>query len=89
MATIYTNVDVDVDIEIDEFVDSCSERDIKNLIRYLFELGHHDKFNIRDETKMTASEIDFRDKMSSLSDKYYQMSVEEIETIETLYKKYQ
>ena len=36
MATIYTNVDVDVDIEIDEFVDSCSERDIKNLIRYLF-----------------------------------------------------
>ena len=88
MATIYTNVDVDVEIEIDEFVDSCSPRDIKSLINYLQSEGHLGQFNIKDESKMTANEIEFRDKMSSLSDKYYQMSVEEIETIETLYKKY-
>ena len=88
MATIYTNVDVDVEIEIDEFVDSCSPRDMKSLINYLQSEGHLGKFNIIDESKMTANEIEFRDKMSSLSDKYYQMSVEEIEFIETLYKKY-
>lgn len=87
MATIYTNVDVDV--EIDEFVDSCSDREMKKLIDYLQRAGHLGKFNIKDETKMTANEIEFRDKMSSLSDKYYQISVEEIETIETLYNKYQ
>ena len=35
MVTIYTTVDVDVDIEIDEFVDSCSERELQMLVRYL------------------------------------------------------
>ena len=33
MATVYTSVDIDVDIEIDEFVDSCSNRDMQMLIR--------------------------------------------------------
>ena len=89
MATIYTNVDVDVEIEIDEFVDSCSDREMKKLIDYLQRTGNLGKFNIKDETKMTSNEIEFRDKMSSLSDKYYQMSVEEIELIENLYNKYQ
>ena len=89
MATIYTTVDVDVDIEIDEFVDSCSPRDMKSLINYLQSEGHLGKFNILDESKMTANEIEFRDKISCLSHKYYQMSVEEIEFIETLYNKYQ
>jgi ribosomal protein S8 len=88
MATIYTSVDVDVDIEIDEFVDSCNDRDIKNLLRYLSEEGYLNEFNIKDETKMSANEIQFRDKMSLLSDKYYQMSVEETELIENLYNKY-
>ena len=88
MASIYTTVDIDVDIEIDEFVDSCSDREMKSLINYLQSEGHLNKFNIKDETKMTANEIHFRDKLSLLSDKYYQMSVEEIETIENLYNKY-
>ena len=39
MASIYTTVDIDVDIEIDEFVDSCSERDMKNLVKYLSDLN--------------------------------------------------
>ena len=88
MATIYTTVDVDVDIEIDEFVDSCSERDLQMLIRYLQEEGYLDKSNIRDESKMTSIEIEFRDKMSLLSDKFYQMTIEEAELIENLYNKY-
>ena len=89
MATIYTTVDVDVDIEIDEFVDSCSEKDLQMLIRYLQEAGYLDKSNIRDESKMTSNEIEFRDKMSLLSDKFYQMTIEEAELIENLYNKYQ
>lgn len=88
MATIYTTVDVDVDIEIDEFVDSCNERDMKNLIRYLQEEGYLGKFNIKDETKMTPNEIEFREKMLLLSDKFYQMTMEESELIENLYNKY-
>jgi hypothetical protein len=88
MATIYTTVDVDVDIEIDEFVDSCSERELQMLVRYLQEVGYLDKSNIRDESKMTSNEIEFCDKMSLLSDKFYQMTIEDSEIIEKLYEKY-
>jgi len=90
MPTIYTNVDVDVDIEIDEFVDSCSERNIKNLIMYLAQSGHlkPSLSTYIDETKMTAGEADFHDKMNILATKYHQMSVEEIDTIENIYNKY-
>ena len=88
MATIYTTVDVDVDIEIDEFVDSCSERELKMLVRYLQKEGYLNKSNIRDESKMTLSEIEFCDKMSLLSDKFYQMTIEDSEIIEKLYEKY-
>jgi hypothetical protein len=90
MASIYTTVDVDVDIEIDEFVDSCSERELKMLVRYLQKEGYLNKSNIRDEdvSKMTSSEIEFCDKMSLLSDKFYQMTIEDSEIIEKLYEKY-
>ena len=88
MASIYTTVDVDVDIEIDEFVDSCSERELKMLVRYLQKEGYLNKSNIRDESKMTSIEIEFCDKMSLLSDKFYQMTIEDSEIIEKLYEKY-
>jgi hypothetical protein len=88
MASIYTTVDVDVDIEIDEFVDSCSERELKMLVRYLQKEGYLNKSNIGDESKMTSSEIEFCDKMSLLSDKFYQMTIEDSEIIEKLYEKY-
>ena len=88
MATIYTTVDVDVDIEIDEFVDSCTDREIQLLINYLGEMGHLGRHKVKDDTKMTANEIEFSDKMLLLSDKYYQMTTEETEFLETLYNKY-
>ncbi len=88
MGTIYTTVDVDVDIEIDEFVDSCTDREIQLLINYLGEVGHSSRHKVKDDTKMTANEIEFSDKMLLLSDKYYQMTNEETEFLENLYNKY-
>ena len=88
MASIYTTVDIDVDIEIDEFVDSCSNHDMRNLIRYLKELGHLSNLNVKDESKMTADEIEYCKMLSTLMDKYIQMSVEDLQTIENLYNKY-
>ena len=88
MATIYTNVDIDVDIEIDEFVDSSSNRDIKDLIQYLATSGHLSKFKILDESRMTAGEIEFNEQLISLSEKYLQMPKEEIDLIASLYNKY-
>ena len=88
MASIYTTVDIDVDIEIDEFVDSCSPRDMQMLIRYLQEEGHLSNLNVKDESKMTADEIEHCNMLSTLMDKYIQMSVEDLQTIENLYNKY-
>ena len=88
MATVYTSVDIDVDIEIDEFVDSCSNRDMQMLIRYLQESGHLSNLNVKDESKMTADEIEYCKMLSTLMDKYIQISVEDLQTIENLYKKY-
>ena len=88
MATVYTSVDVDVDIEFDEFVESCSNREIQLLISYLAEMGHLGRNKVKDDSKMTSNEIEFGDKMLLLSDKYHQMSIEDLETIETLYNKY-
>lgn len=89
MATVYTTVDIDVDIEIDEFVNSCSNRDMQILIRYLQEEGHLSNLNVKDESKMTADEIEYCKMLSTLMDKYIQMSVEDLQTIHNLYNKYQ
>lgn len=88
MASIYTTVDIDVDIEIDEFVDSCSSRDIENLLKYLSNQGYLSKFGVPDETKMTSQEEKFVEKLTSLSQKYHQMSVDDIDTLENLFNKY-
>ena len=88
MPYVYATVDVDVDVEIDEFVDSCSDRDIKELIKYLASSGHLSKFKVLDESKMTANEIEFNEQLILLSEKYYQMTKEETDFIQTLHNKY-
>jgi len=88
MASIYTTVDIDVDIEIDEFVDSCSTRDIENLLKYLSNQGYLTKFGVPDESKMTSQEERFIERLSSLSNKYHQMSMDDIDTLENLFNKY-
>lgn len=39
MPTFYQDVEAEVDIDVEEFVDSCSAREIEKLIRYLVEDG--------------------------------------------------
>jgi hypothetical protein len=39
MPTFYQDVEAEVDIDVEEFVDSCSGREIEKLIRYLVEDG--------------------------------------------------
>ena len=39
MPTFYQDVEAEVDIDVEEFVDSCSGREIEKLIRYLVEEG--------------------------------------------------
>lgn len=39
MPTFYQDVEAEVDIDVEEFVDQCSGREIEKLIRYLVEEG--------------------------------------------------
>jgi len=91
MPTVYTYVetDVDVDIEVNEFVSSCNPREIKELVQALIEDGHIKTSAIAPSPdRMTAQEIEFGKMLSLLSEKYHQMDISEINVIEELYKKY-
>ena len=91
MPTVYTYVesDVDVDIEVNEFVSSCSPREIRELVQALIEDGHIKTSSVTPSPdRMTAREIEFGEMLSLLSQKYYQMDVTEINIIEELYNKY-
>lgn len=89
MPTIYTYVESDINVEIGvvEFVDSCSEHDIQNLLSYL-NTENHLKSNPIVSSKMSVLELEFNDKVLVLLNKFYQMDISDIEIIENLYKKY-
>ena len=86
---------LDFDIEVYEFVRACSHRDIKELIKELVEDGHlpkdiHDaKGEVKKElNRKTSSEIDFEEKLDKLKIKYYSLTKEDEQNLETIFKKY-
>jgi hypothetical protein len=86
---------LDLDIEVYEFVRACSKRDIKELIEELIEDGHlpKDIYDAKGEVKKelnrkTSSEIDFEDKLERLKIKYYSLTKEDEEILEKIFKKY-
>jgi hypothetical protein len=79
-----------VDVDVDEFVSSCSKREIKELIECLVEDGHLEKnqFVKQPDDKKGVLEEEFLNKLEVLSTKYYSMTEEELEFIDNLYNKY-
>jgi|688.fasta_scaffold781357_3 hypothetical protein len=79
-----------VDVDVDEFVSSCSKREIKELIECLVEDGHLEKnqFIKQPNDKKGVFEEEFLNKLEVLSTKYYSMSEEEVDMIDNLYNKY-
>jgi hypothetical protein len=79
-----------VDVDVDEFVSSCSKREIKELIDCLIEDGHLEKNELikQPEQKMGVLEEEFLTKLHSLSSKYYSMTQEELDLVDNLYNKY-
>ena len=86
---------LDLDIEVYEFVRACSKRDIKELIQELIDDGHlpkdiHDaKGEMKKEmNRKTSSEIDFEDKLDKLKLKFFSLSKDEEDTLEKIFKKH-
>ena len=84
------NVDVDVDIDPDEFISMCSKREINDLINALVENEHLSPKQVSKISSkgLSVLEEEFENKCMGLASKFHSMSNEETELIENLYKKY-
>ena len=86
---------IDIDIEIYEFVRSCSKNEIKELIEELIDNDHlpEDVLNKKGDVKKemsrkTGSEIDFAQKLDKLKEKYFSLSQEEELFLQNIFNKY-
>ena len=86
MPTLY-NIEADVDIDPIEFIESCSNRDITKIIKYLVKNKYISDESYED-SKKGIWENDFIEKLNSLKTKYYNLSKDEIEIINTICNKY-
>ena len=84
-----------IDIDVDDFLYSCSSYDIKELITALVEDGHLPKEvlnkegEVREETiRRGRGEEEFSQKLESLKTKYYSLSQEEEELFDKVFKKH-
>lgn len=86
---------IDIDIEIYEFVRSCSKREIKELIEELIENDHlpKDVINTKGDVKKemsrkTNSELEFSEKLDKLKEKYFSLSQEEELFLNNIFNKH-
>jgi hypothetical protein len=76
------DVETDIDIDIDDFVDACNKSEIAALIQYLEDEGHISKQI--DTANKTFSEIDFEEKLAKIINNRFLLSDEEFKLIENL-----
>lgn len=80
----------DIDIEPSDFIDSCSRREISELIDCLIEDGYIKPNSIVTNNKnaMSANEDIFEDHLNSLHGKYVMLTQEEEELITKIAKRF-
>lgn len=84
-------VSIEVEVDVDDFLSSCDRGDIIYLIESLIEEGHLDEsviFKNKSKHQETPGEELHRDNCIKISNKYYQMSNEDVDLIESIAKKY-
>lgn len=69
------------DVDVDEFLSACGQREIKELIKKLVKEGHIRKSDILSETKMSAGEQVYENKLDKLHGMWNLLSKEDEETI--------
>jgi hypothetical protein len=85
---------IDIDINVDDYLSSCSNRDIQELIKTLVEYDYlpssvlDETGNVPDPIKRGHDETEFIQKLEKISEKYYSLSSEEEEFFDKLFKKY-
>jgi hypothetical protein len=87
------DITVDVDIDLEDVYEAMYDRDIEQMIMWLDDDGHLDKFKSQSVVlylghTLSRLEEEFATKLIKLAPKFYSMNNEELELIENLYKKY-
>ena len=79
----------DIDIDVDEFVDSCSTSEVQQLIKYL-EKNHYIKAEsqLNVERQMSVGENYYVEAIENLADQYHMVTKEEEELIIKLSKRF-
>jgi len=82
-----------IDIDVDDFLSSCSSRDIKELIQGLVDDKHLPKevLKVKDDIVSRGrgrGEEDFAIKIEKLKTRYYSLTQEEEEFFDKIFKKY-
>jgi hypothetical protein len=85
----YFETYAEVQVEVDEFLSSCNEREIREVIDKLKEDGHLSNINVPiPENEQLISDRNWNQTCQKLSEIRLQMSMEDIEVIENILKKY-
>lgn len=81
----------DLDIDVDDFLSSCSSREIEQVIDYLIEDGRitpERKFSQLRERGLSVGESFYVEAIENLADKYHMLTKEEEELIIKLSKRF-
>ena len=81
----------DIEIEPYEFVNACSQSEIKELITELIESGHLPKSVQKSDPsgpKRGVMELEFIENLEKLKEKYYSLTLDEEQTIQEIFKKH-
>lgn len=80
------NSDAEVDVDVNEFMDACSRREIEEVINYLKENRHLSHLN--NDSNMSLNESEFEDNLSAISGNYLNVTKEEEEVISKIAKRF-
>jgi hypothetical protein len=81
--------DTYVDVDVDDFISACSEREITELVDALIDEGHIPASAGKGtNSNVGVLESIFIGKLDQLKESYYRLSQEDEKTLEDLFKKY-
>lgn len=79
----------DIDVDVDEFYNECTKKNIEELIELLKEDGHIKNHDIQsDDSQPSLSGIEFNEMISKLNNIYLQLSLDDLETLKNIANKY-
>jgi len=86
----YFYSEAEVDVDVDEFVSSCSSREIKELIDCLKEDGHLEDYieELKESDSSSLIESEFTEMVFKLKDLYLQISNDDLQAIKNVVNKY-